>query len=110
MAFKNFPRLLCPVLIGLLAFSNKAESQSRQDFMCSLRSMTRIVSIITLPPSDRQPRGACRVDYTKDGATKTLWSSATSHAYCIKQATAFVTKLAEAHYSCSLQTVEQPNG
>ncbi len=68
----------------------------------------RIVSIITLEPSDRQPRGSCRVDYTKDGVTKTVWSSVTSHSYCVKQATALVTKLVESHYSCNLQTVERP--
>jgi len=72
--------------------------------------MRRVVSIITLSPSDSQPRGSCRVDYMKDGATKTVWSSATSHAYCVRQATALVTKLVESHYSCSLQTVEQQPG
>jgi hypothetical protein len=88
--------------------ASHADSQSRQDFSCSMGSMKRVVSIITLSRSDRQPRGICRVDYMKDGATKTVWSSATSRAYCVKQATALVTKLVESHYSCSLQTVEQP--
>ncbi len=69
----------------------------------------RILSIVTISPSDKQPRGSCRVDYTKDGATKTVFSSVTSHEYCVKHATALVTKLVESHYSCSLQTVEQPN-
>jgi hypothetical protein len=49
------------------------------------------------------------VDYTKDGATKEMWSSATGHAYCTKQATKLVTKLTEAHYECRLQTPQQPS-
>ena len=65
-----------------------------------------MVSVVTVAPSDGQSRGSCRVDYTKDRVTKTLWSSSTGHAYCLKKATAFVTKLAESHYSCSLKTKE----
>ena len=107
IAFKRMFRV-----IGLLWFAlpvaGNAQAPTHQDFSCSLGPAKRIVSIITLPPSDRQPHGACRVDYIKGGTTKTLWSSGTGHAYCIKQATAFVTKLAEAHYSCSLQTVDRP--
>jgi hypothetical protein len=87
--------------------ASRADSQSRQDFSCSLGGMKRVVSIVTVDPSDKQPRGSCRVDYMKEGTAKTVWSSVTSHAYCVKQATALVTKLAESHYSCSLQTVEQ---
>jgi hypothetical protein len=107
MMFRYFSRLLGALLIVLFAMSSQAQSQSRQDFSCSLGSMKRIVSIVTFAPSDQQPRGACRVDYTKEGVTKEVFSSATGHAYCTKQATALVTKLGEAHYSCSLQTLEE---
>jgi hypothetical protein len=107
MMFRCSPQLLGGLLIGLFTSSSQAESQSRQDFSCTLGSMKRIVSIITFAPSDRQPRGACRVDYTKEGVTKEVFSSGTGHAYCTKQATALVTKLGEAHYSCRLQTLEE---
>jgi hypothetical protein len=106
IAYKYIFRLIGILWIGLHAVPSTAQAPTHQDFSCSLGPIKRIVSIITLPPSDRLPRGACRVDYIKDGTTRTLWSSSTGHAYCIKQATAFVTKLAEAHYSCSLQTVD----
>jgi hypothetical protein len=95
------------VMLGLEALS-QADTPSQQDFYCEQGATTRLVSIVTVPASDRQPHGSCRVDYTKDKVTKTLWSSSTSHGYCIKKATAFVTQLAEAHYSCSLKTKEQP--
>jgi hypothetical protein len=108
MMSKYSARLLGALAIGLLAVSSQAEPQSRQDFSCTLGAMKRMVSIITFAPSQRQPRGACRVDYTRDGVTKQVFSSATGHAYCTKQATALVTKLGEAHYTCRLQTLEEP--
>jgi hypothetical protein len=83
-----------------------AEPPSRQDFSCSQGSVTRFVSVVTIPPSPGHAHGSCRVEYTKEHVSKTLWSSSTGHAYCLKRATAFVTKLAEAHYSCSLKTKE----
>jgi len=107
MTFRYLPKLAGCLCFGLVTVNSKAQSQSHQDFVCSSGSVKRIVSIISLGPSDRQPRGTCRVDYTKDGATKTMWSSATGFAYCAKQATGLVTKLVEAHYSCRLETVEQ---
>ena len=93
--------MLC--LVG----ASRADAPSQQDFYCEQGANTRIVSIVTIPASDKQPRGSCRVDYTKDKVTKTLWSASTGHGYCIKKATAFVTQLAEGHYSCSLKTKEQ---
>ena len=104
------PNRFLPLLgcvIAALAGPSHAQAESQQEFSCEPGWVTLVVSIVTLPPSDNQPRGSCRVDYTKDRATKTLWSSGTSHADCIKKATAFVTKLSEAHYSCSLKTKEQ---
>ena len=95
-------------LLGLEAGMSFADAPSRQEFSCVQGTTTRMVSIITEPPSGRQPRGSCRVDYTRDGVTKTLWSASTGHAYCVKKATAFVTKLAEDHYSCNLKTKERP--
>ena len=93
--------------IALFSVAIKAQSQSHQDFVCYSGSEKRIVRIISLVHSGRLPRGACRVDYSKDGVTKKLWSSATGLAFCTKRATRLVTKLAEAHYSCRLETLEQ---
>jgi hypothetical protein len=107
MRIRYLPRLAVCLGCSLVAVNAQAQSQSHQDFVCSSGSGKRIVSIISLGPSARQPRGACRVDYTKNGAAKTLWSSATGLAYCAKQATRLVTKLGEAHYSCRLETVGQ---
>jgi hypothetical protein len=102
------PLLFGCLVLGLEASASHAQAPSQQEFSCAQGPTTRIVSIITTPASDSQPHGTCRVEYIKDGVTKTLWSSSTGHGYCIKKATAFVTKLAESHYSCSLKTKEQP--
>jgi hypothetical protein len=102
--------MLSCLMLSLEAGASHAEAPSQQEFSCAQGANTRIVSIVTTPASDKQPHGSCRVDYTKDGVTKTLWSATTGHGYCVKKATAFVTKLAESHYSCSLKTKEQPEG
>ena len=109
MTFRYILRLAVCLCIGLAAMNSQAQSQSRQDFICVSSFTKRIVSIISLPPSEKQPHGSCRVDYTKGGATKTVWSSGSGYAYCAKHATVLVTKLVEAHYSCHPETVEPPN-
>lgn len=106
--FRCVPRLVGCFCMGLVSVSSPAQSTTHQDFICtSDGAMKRVVSIVSFPASGRQPRGACRVDYTKGGATKTVWSSVTGHAYCAKRATILVTKLVEAHYSCRPETAEQ---
>lgn len=105
--FRYLPKLAGCVYFCLGAINSRAQTQSHQDFVCSLGAEKHIVSIVSLGQSDRRRRAACRVDYTKNGKTKTLWSSATGLAYCAKRATGLVTKLVEAHYSCRVETVEQ---
>jgi hypothetical protein len=109
MTVRYLLRLAGCLCIGLVAANSQAQSQFHQDFICSSGSNTRIVSIVNIDPSDKQPRGACRVTYTKGGVTQTVWSSGTGHAYCAKHATVLVTKLVEAHYSCHPETVDQPD-
>jgi hypothetical protein len=96
------------VCIAVVALTATAAEQTHQDFLCLMGSSSRTISIITLSPTDSRPRGACRVEYTKDGATNTVWSSETGHAYCEKHATELVTKLVESHYSCRLVTRAEP--
>ena len=108
-ASKRLLALLGGLAAALHGGAGCADEPTRQVFFCSQGAATRLVSVVTVPPTEAQPRGSCRVDYLKDGVTKTLWSSSTGQAYCLKKATAFVTKLAEARYSCSLTTKEQPH-
>src|ERR1700729_3971028 len=84
-----------------------AQSQSHEEFICTFGSAKRMVSVVKTDPA-REPK-ACRVDYTRNGRTTTLWSSKTGYAYCVAKAASLVTKLAEGHYSCKPQSVGAPD-
>lgn len=81
-----------------------AQAQSQEEFICAYGSDTRVVSVVKADAA-HDPK-ACRVDYTRNGATSTMWSSKTGYAYCVTKAAALVTKLAERHYSCKPRSVE----
>src|SRR5882757_7929579 len=83
------------------------QAQSNEEFTCSFGSDNRTVSVVRTDAA-REPK-ACRVDYTRNGRTTTLWSSKTGYAYCVAKAASLVTKLAEAHYSCKPQSVGAPD-
>jgi hypothetical protein len=83
------------------------QAQSNEEFICTFGSESRTVSVVRTDTA-RQPK-ACRVDYTRNGRTTTLWSSKTGYAYCVAKAASLVTKLAEGHYSCKPQSVEAPD-
>jgi hypothetical protein len=84
------------------------EAQSNEEFICTFGSDNRMVSVVKTDAA-REPK-ACRVDYTRNGRTTTLWSSKTGYAYCVAKAASLVTKLAEGHYSCKPQSVGVPDG
>jgi hypothetical protein len=65
-----------------------------------------VVSLVRADAT-REPK-ACRVDYTRNGETQTVWSSKTGYTYCVAKAASPVTKLAEGHYSCKPQSVGAP--
>jgi hypothetical protein len=84
-----------------------AQTQSKEEFICAFGSDNRMVSVVKTDAA-REPK-ACRVDYTRNGRTTTLWSSKTGYAYCVAKAASLVTKLAEGHYSCKPQSVGAPD-
>ena len=75
--------------------------------MCTFGSDKRMVSVVKTDAA-REPK-SCRVDYTRNGRTTTLWSSKTGYAYCVARAASLVTKLAEDHYSCKPRSVGAPD-
>ena len=83
-----------------------AQAQSHEEFICTFGSDRRVVSLIKADAT-REPK-ACRVDYTRNGRTTTVWSSKTGYAYCAAKAAKLVTKLADGHYSCKPQSVGAP--
>ena len=78
--------------------------ESHEKFVCTSGAVKRVVSIF----NDKRESGGCRVDYTKDGETKTVWTSKNDYAYCVAKAVSLVTKLTEGNFSCKPETVEQP--
>jgi hypothetical protein len=84
-----------------------AQAQSQEEFMCTFGSDKRMVSVVKTDAA-REPK-SCRVDYTRNGRTTTLWSSKTGYAYCVARAASLVTKLAEDHYSCKPRSVGAPD-
>ena len=84
-----------------------AQAQSHEDFICTFGSDKRVVSLVKTDAA-RNPK-ACRVDYTRNGRTTTLWSSKTGYAYCVAKAASLVTKLSAGNYSCKPQSVGAPD-
>lgn len=89
--------------------SGAAQTAPHQDFVCVSGASRRIISVFNLESTDGgPPRGGCRVDYTKDGATRTLYTSRSGRAYCAAKAAVLVTNLVRGNYACRAETLENP--
>lgn len=97
--------VLCATAAG--AGPGDAQEQARERFVCNFGAAQRLIDIYRLDtPGDRP--GACRVDYTRDGVTRQVWSAHGNYAYCVKQAVALVTKLTKGNFSCKPQSARSP--
>ena len=83
----------------------EVQSESRERFVCTFGASQRFIDIYRL--ASHGPRGGCRVDYTKNGVTKQVWSANGDYAYCVKKAVGLVTKLSQGNFSCKPQTIDQ---
>ena len=101
----------CGVLICITCLcvtgNGRAGPQAAEQFTCTSASSTRLISIYRA--DDDAGLGRCRVDYTKDRSTKTVWSANGDYAYCVKQALRLVTRLSSSNYSCTPSTIESPD-
>jgi hypothetical protein len=69
MMFTNWVRLIwifCLAAAG--ASSAQAQMESQEKFVCTSGAVKRVVTIV----NGKRESGGCRVDYTKDGQTKTV--------------------------------------
>jgi hypothetical protein len=107
MMFTNWVRLVWIFCAGLAGASAQTQIESHQKFVCTSGPVKRVVTIFH--DSGKGESGGCRVDYTKDGETKTVWTSRKDYAYCVAKAVTLVTKLSEGNFSCKPETVEQPD-
>jgi hypothetical protein len=107
----NRTRVISVLGVGLAAACiGQALLAPHEKFVCTSGAATRVVSIYSQNASSGEhERGPCRVDYTKDGKTNTLWSSTSDRTFCTKKALSLVTRLIQANYSCKPQSVDLPN-
>ena len=91
------------------AAAAQAQPGSRERFVCTVGSNHRFIDIYRLAAGGSRG-GGCRVDYTRDGVTKQLWSASGDYAYCVKKAVGLVTTLSRGNFSCRPQTAEPPDG
>jgi len=82
--------------------------EPHEEFICTSGPERRLISIYNRAVlNGKRESGACRVDYTKNGKTKTVWTSKTDRAYCLVKALSLVTKLVEGNYSCKPESIDQ---
>ena len=89
---------------ALAADQVAAQSSVHEDFICTSTSTRRVVSVYNGRTFNGEHHsGACRVDYTRNQMTSTLWSSKSDPAYCTAKAATLITKLVKGNFSCKTQ-------
>jgi hypothetical protein len=80
-------------------------SVAQEQFICSLPGAPdRQIGIYRAPDGPQR----CRVDYTRAGKTRSLWSAGHDYAYCVRKALEIVRLLEQVRFKCSPQTREAP--
>ncbi len=70
-------------------------SNTRESFIC--RSSTEVREIKTYVSENTL---SCRVDYIKNGTTRTIWWSRTGRSYCDGKASNLAARLGAGNFSC----------
>jgi hypothetical protein len=87
------------------ATAGKDATVAQERFICSLPGASdRLIGIYRAPDG----RQRCRVDYTRDGKTRSLWSAGHDYEYCVRKALEIVGLLEQVRFKCSPQTLEAP--
>jgi hypothetical protein len=77
--------------------SSRPLAPAQEQFVCQLSGSTdRSISIYRPYGSQR-----CRVDYTRDGKTRSLWSSGHEYQFCVRKALEIVKLLESVNYNCT---------
>jgi hypothetical protein len=83
--------------------ANVSRDVAQEQFICSVPGTSERRIGIYRPPDGPQH---CRVDYTRDGKTRSLWSAGHDYAFCVRKALEIVGLLEQARFKCSPQTRE----
>src|SRR5579862_2690473 len=87
------------------AIAKKGTTVAQEEFICRVPGIPdRLVGIYRAPDGPQR----CRVDYTREGKTRSLWSAGHDYAYCVRKALEIVGLLEQARFKCSPQTRETP--
>jgi hypothetical protein len=83
--------------------SGGSPALAQEQFICRLPGTSDRLIGIYRPPSGPQ---RCRVDYTRDGKTRSLWSSGHDDKFCVRKALEIVGLLQGVNFKCSPQTMD----
>jgi len=87
------------------ATAGKDAALPQEEFICTLPGAAdRLIGIYRAPDGSAR----CRVDYTREGRTRSLWSAGHDYAYCVRKAVEIVGLLERVRFKCSPQTHEAP--
>ena len=77
-------------------------TDTRDRFICRSSSEVREIKtyVSNAPHGDAENGLSCRVDYIKNGATQTMWSSRNNRSFCDGKAAQLAAKLEASHFSC----------
>jgi hypothetical protein len=96
------------ILPALWAVGTAAQSASpatgavpQEQFTCRLAGTSDHREIGIYRPGAPQ---RCRVDYTRDGNTRSLWSSGHDYRFCVSKALEIVRLLEGVNFTCALHT------
>lgn len=108
---------VCALWAGMAAFAasaayaqtpltaGRATATAQEQFTCRLPGATdRLIGIYRAPLGSQR----CRVDYIRDGKTRSLWSAGHDYTYCVRQALKIVGLLEQARFNCTPRTRETP--
>jgi hypothetical protein len=83
--------------------AGKQATGAQEQFVCSSPGAPdRLIGIYRAPEGSQR----CRVDYTREGRTRSLWSAGHEYAYCVRKALKIVGLLEQVHFKCTPQTRE----
>ena len=101
MASKAIIGLIFGLLLGRAVCGAE---EPHQEFVC--RSPTEERAIRLYSRFDAHSQHGCRVEYSKGGRARVLWSSQSSSTYCVSKVTHLVTVLSQDNFKCTPRTIE----
>jgi hypothetical protein len=92
--------MLFGVVYGRAVGADDDWTTTSESFICRSSTEVREIKTYVGAAAEAAVRHGCRVDYVRNGSTRTLWSSVTEKSYCNGKASALATKLEASHFSC----------